>query len=112
MARKTHRQKAIAKLRETDVFYVFRNTWAPVLVLATLGMGRRSSPSQRFSFLGFGVQPPAPTWGWTLSYGMRYLREDPWLSSIPGLANHDHRARLQPLRRRAAQHPGSRGVSR
>jgi len=38
------------------------------------------------SFLGFGVEPPAPTWGWTLAYGMRYLRSHMWLSTAPGLA--------------------------
>ena len=32
------------------------------------------------------VQPPAPSWGWTLAYGMNYLRSDPWLSTFPGAA--------------------------
>ncbi len=66
--------------------HLFRNTWAPVLVLATLGMGTAILSEAALSFLGFGVQPPAPTWGWTLSYGMRFLRDDPWLSAVPGLA--------------------------
>ena len=30
--------------------------------------------------------PPAPTWGWTLAYGMRFLRTAPWLSIVAGLA--------------------------
>ena len=38
------------------------------------------------SFLGFGVPPPAPTWGWTLAYGTRYLRSAPWMASVVGLA--------------------------
>ena len=38
------------------------------------------------SFLGFGVPPPTPTWGWTLAYGTRFLRQDPWLSTVAGLA--------------------------
>jgi peptide/nickel transport system permease protein len=29
------------------------------------------------SFLGLGVQPPPPSWGWTIAYGLRYLRWDP-----------------------------------
>jgi len=37
------------------------------------------------SFLGLGVQPPTPTWGWTLSYGLRFLRSDPWMSTVAGL---------------------------
>ena len=47
---------------------------------------RRSSPSRALSFLGLGVQPPTPTWGWTLSYGLRFLRSDPWMSTVAGLA--------------------------
>ena len=67
-------------------YHVFRNTWAPVLVLVTLGMGTAILSESALSFLGFGVQPPSPTWGWTLSYGMRFLRDDAWLSTVPGLA--------------------------
>lgn len=66
--------------------HVFRNTWAPVLVLVTLGMGTAILAESALSFLGFGVQPPSPTWGWTLSYGMRFMRDDFWLSVVPGLA--------------------------
>ena len=32
------------------------------------------------------MEPPTPTWGWTLAYGTRYLRSDPWLSTVAGLA--------------------------
>ena len=66
--------------------HVFRNTWSPLLVLITLGMGSAILSEAALSFLGFGVQPPTPTWGWTLSYGMRFLRGDPWLSTVAGLA--------------------------
>lgn len=38
------------------------------------------------SFLGFGVPPPSPTWGWMLAYGTRYLRTAPWMASVAGLA--------------------------
>ena len=58
----------------------------PLTVLATLGIGTAIVSESGLSFLGFGIQPPAPTWGWTLAYGMRYLRTDPWLSTVPGLA--------------------------
>lgn len=57
----------------------------PVVVLATLGVGTAIVAESGLSFLGFGVQPPTPTWGWTLAYGMRYLRTHVWLSTIPGL---------------------------
>jgi peptide/nickel transport system permease protein len=57
----------------------------PIVVLATLGIGTALVAESGLSFLGFGVQPPTPTWGWTLSYGLRYLRTDAWLSTVPGL---------------------------
>ena len=38
------------------------------------------------SFLGFGLPPPAPTWGWSLSYGTRFIRDEPWLSVVSGAA--------------------------
>ena len=36
------------------------------------------------SFLGFGLPPPTPTWGWTLAYGTRFIRDEPWLSIVSG----------------------------
>ena len=65
---------------------ILPNTVGPVVVIATLGLGTAIVAESALSFLGFGVQPPAPTWGWTLAYGMRFLRSDVWLSAVPGLA--------------------------
>jgi peptide/nickel transport system permease protein len=36
------------------------------------------------TFLGIGVQPPAPTWGGVLSSDLAYLAQDPWAPFIPG----------------------------
>jgi peptide/nickel transport system permease protein len=38
------------------------------------------------SFLGLGVQPPTPTWGWMLSDGRNYVATAWWLATFPGLA--------------------------
>lgn len=65
---------------------IFPNAIGPVVVLATLGLGTAIVAESALSFLGFGVPPPTPTWGWTLSYGMRFLRTDVWLSAVPGFA--------------------------
>ena len=65
---------------------ILPNTAGPVVVIATLGLGTAIVAESALSFLGFGVQPPTPTWGWTLAYGMRFLRTDVWLSVVPGLA--------------------------
>ena len=65
---------------------ILPNAVGPVIVLATLGLGTAIIAESGLSFLGFGVEPPTPTWGWTLAYGTRYLRSDPWLSTVAGLA--------------------------
>jgi peptide/nickel transport system permease protein len=64
---------------------ILPNALGPVVVLATLGVGTAIVAESGLSFLGFGVQPPTPTWGWTLAYGMRFLRSAAWLSTVPGL---------------------------
>jgi peptide/nickel transport system permease protein len=38
------------------------------------------------SFLGLGVQPPAPAWGSMLSIARSYMTISPWLAIFPGLA--------------------------
>jgi peptide/nickel transport system permease protein len=65
---------------------ILPNALGPVIVLATLGLGTAVVAESGLSFLGFGVPPPAPTWGWTLAYGTRYLRTAPWMASVVGLA--------------------------
>ncbi len=65
---------------------ILPNVIGPVIVLATLGLGTAIIAESGLSFLGFGVEPPTPTWGWTLSFGTRYLRTEPWLSIVAGLA--------------------------
>ncbi len=64
---------------------ILPNALGPVIVLATLGIGTAVIAESGLAFLGFGVQPPTPSWGWTLAYGMRFLRTDAWLSTVPGL---------------------------
>lgn len=65
---------------------ILPNVVGPVIVLATLGLGTAIIAESGLSFLGFGVEPPTPTWGWTLAYGTRYLRAAPWFSTVAGLA--------------------------
>ncbi len=65
---------------------ILPNTLGPVLVLATLGLGTAIIAESGLSFLGFGVEPTTPSWGWALATGTRYLRSDPWLSTVAGSA--------------------------
>jgi peptide/nickel transport system permease protein len=82
--------EAARSLGATHANILFRQilprAFGPLAVVATLGIGTAIVAESGLSFLGFGVEPPAPTWGWTLAYGMRYLRSHLWLSMAPGLA--------------------------
>ena len=65
---------------------ILPNSLGPITVLASLGLGTAIVWESALSFLGFGLPPPAPTWGWSLSYGTRFIRDEPWLSVISGAA--------------------------
>jgi len=58
----------------------------PVIVMATLGMGRTILAAAALSFLGLGAQPPMPEWGSMLNGGRAFLRVAPHLTTFPGLA--------------------------
>jgi peptide/nickel transport system permease protein len=74
-----------------DFFITFRhilpNVTAPIIVMATMGLGNAILAESALSFLGFGVPPPAPSWGRMLSGdGLVYMLQAPWLAVFPGLA--------------------------
>jgi peptide/nickel transport system permease protein len=65
--------------------HVVPNTIAPIVVAATLGVGRAIIMEASLSFLGLGVQPPAATWGNMLNRAQAYLTTAPWIAIFPGL---------------------------
>lgn len=65
---------------------ILPNIMGPVLVIATLGVAGAILIEAALSFLGLGVQPPAPSWGGMLSFAREKIFTAPWISIFPGLA--------------------------
>ena len=57
-----------------------------LIVVATLEMAHAILLEAALSFLGLGVQPPAPSWGLMISEAKGYMFFDAWLIGIPGTA--------------------------
>jgi peptide/nickel transport system permease protein len=66
--------------------HVLPNALTPIIVVATLELAFMIIYESALSFLGLGVQPPTPTWGWMLADGRNYLATAWWLATLPGLA--------------------------
>lgn len=66
--------------------HILPNALAPVFVTATLDVATAILVEAGLSFLGFGVQPPAPSWGNILTEGRTYIFDAWWLTVFPGLA--------------------------
>jgi peptide/nickel transport system permease protein len=66
--------------------HVIPNCLAPVLVMMTVSAADAILVESSLSFLGLGVQPPAPTWGAVISDGRSFLQNAPWISGLSGAA--------------------------
>jgi peptide/nickel transport system permease protein len=68
---------------------MMRHIWPTVsgnvLVYASLKASAALITESALSFLGLGVQPPTPSWGYMLATGMQYSQAW-WMSIFPGLA--------------------------
>ena len=64
--------------------HILPNAVAPIIVQATLGVASAILFVAALSFLGLGIQPPAPEWGAMLSSARNHLRDAPHLAVIPG----------------------------
>jgi peptide/nickel transport system permease protein len=62
------------------------NSMAPVIVAATLGVGGIVVLEAALSYLGFGVKPPAPSWGNMLQDTQRAMFDNPFEVFYPGMA--------------------------
>lgn len=68
------------------VRHVLPNVIGSVIVVGTLKVASMIILEASLSFLGFGIQPPAVTWGQMLSDGRRFITSAWWLATLPGLA--------------------------
>ncbi|MCG3203382.1 MAG: Glutathione transport system permease protein GsiD [Elusimicrobia bacterium] len=66
--------------------HMLPNVVSPVLVAATFSVGSAILTESALSFLGLGVQPPAPSWGSVLTSGKDFIHVAWWLSVFPGIA--------------------------
>lgn len=79
--------RSLGASRRRIVFrHMLPNALGPIIVNATLGVAYAILTESVLSFLGFGVQPPTPTWGNMLAGSKDLATTAPWLVWFPGLA--------------------------
>jgi len=67
------------------VSHILPNAIGPIIVECTLELGYAIIEESGLSFLGFGIQPPTPSWGNLLSNAQENFIRYPWLAIFPGL---------------------------
>jgi len=65
--------------------HILPNAVAPVLVSASFGVAGAILTESALSFLGFGVPPPTPSWGESISQAQNFI-DAWWLTLFPGAA--------------------------
>jgi len=79
---------AVEAMGASDGYLMFRellpNALAPIVVAATLNVARAILLESYVSYLGYGIQPPTPSWGNMLNNAQEYLTSAPWLALFPG----------------------------
>lgn len=66
--------------------HLLPNSYAAVLVQATLDFGLAILLAAGLSFIGAGAQPPLPEWGAMVAAGRQYVQSAWWIATFPGLA--------------------------
>jgi peptide/nickel transport system permease protein len=72
--------------RRVMVRHLLPNIASAILVQATVAVPTAIIAEAVLSFLGLGVQPPAPSWGTMLNAAQQFLDSAPWMAFWPGLA--------------------------
>ena len=79
-------QAAGAKISRIIFRHILPNALGPVMVSASFGVASAILVESSLSFLGFGVQPPTPSWGDILSQASDFIDIAWWLTLFPGIA--------------------------
>lgn len=66
--------------------HVLPNAIGPIIVQATMAVGSAIISAAGISFVGMGIQPPAPEWGAMLNEAKTYMTMYPYMVLFPGLA--------------------------
>ncbi|GAU79783.1 ABC transporter permease [Fusibacter sp. 3D3] len=65
--------------------YILPNAMGPIIVNTTMSIAVMILSAAGLSFIGMGVQPPAPEWGALLSEARQYMFKAPYLLYFPGI---------------------------
>jgi peptide/nickel transport system permease protein len=63
--------------------HLLRNMVSPIVVQLTVVFSAAVVAEASLSFLGFGTQPPEPSWGRDMSEARRFLGDAPWMFLAP-----------------------------
>ncbi len=66
--------------------HVLPNVMAPLIVQTSLSLAFAILSEAALSFLGLGIQPPAPSWGRMLFDGRGFIEQAWWIVVFPGAA--------------------------
>ena len=66
--------------------HILPNSLGPIIVRGALQTAYSILTESGLSYLGFGIQPPTPTWGNMLNGAQTYMSQNPWLAIFPGMA--------------------------
>jgi ABC-type dipeptide/oligopeptide/nickel transport system permease subunit len=66
--------------------HLLPNVVQPMIIIATMSIGATIMMAAALSYIGLGIQPPAPEWGAMLADGRAYIRLYPHMITFPGIA--------------------------
>lgn len=67
------------------IYHMTTKDGGPIIVQGTMAIASMILMAAGLSFIGLGVQPPQPEWGTMLNQAREYMREYPYLVTIPGI---------------------------